>query len=326
MNKKLLTVFGSCLLFLVSLAQAPQKLNYQGVARDNAGSELANQSIGLKISIHQSAPNVTVVYSETHATATNQFGLFAIEIGGGTLVSGSMSINWASGPYYVEVEMDATGNTNYVSMGTSQLLSVPYALYAETSGNIGATGATGVTGATGDAGATGPTGAGVQGATGATGDVGATGATGATGVGTTGPTGPTGVGTTGPTGPTGSGSLPTTIYYQNTGPLNHLISHNPATPTWQDSHSITVTPGTWVVTISGTATINISGSPRVRLLSDGNVITDSYVVDGTGYTSSSVITTTNSSTIIKVQVSHSYNGSRTVTLEYPRLIAIEVAP
>ena len=85
-------------------------------------------------------------------------------------------------------------------------------------------------------------------------------------------------------------------------------------------------PGTWVVTISGTATINISGSPRVRLLSDGNVITDSYVVDGTGYTSSSVIVTTNASTIIKVQVSHSYNGSRTVTLDYPRLISIEVAP
>ncbi len=185
---------------LLVSAQAPDMFNYQGVARDNVGNSLTNQNIGLQIDIRQTTPGGTVVFSETHAATTNTFGLFNIEIGGGTpLVATLSAIDWSNGPYFVEVSMDETGGTNYVSMGVTQLLSVPYALYAKASGTAGPTGADGATGVTGADGATGPTGE-----AGPTGTEGVTGADGATGA--TGPTGPTGAdglnGATGPTGPT----------------------------------------------------------------------------------------------------------------------------
>lgn len=116
-------------------SQAPEKFNYQGVARDNAGNELSGQNIGLRITLHSGSPTGTTVYSETHTATTDNFGLFSIMIGGGTLVSGAFNtIAWGSNTYYVQVEMDATGGTNYQNMGTSQLVSVPYALYAKTAG------------------------------------------------------------------------------------------------------------------------------------------------------------------------------------------------
>lgn len=183
---------------LFASAQAPQMFSYQGVARDNGGNVLANQAIGLQIDIHQATPGGTVVFSETHIDTTNNFGLFNIMIGGGTPVVSTLSaIDWSSGPYFTEVSMDATGGTSYVSMGTSQLLSVPYALYAETSGTAGPTGPTGPSGNDGSVGPTGPTGA--NGSEGASGPTGPTGSVG--GEGPTGPTGPTGTGPayTGPT-------------------------------------------------------------------------------------------------------------------------------
>lgn len=192
------------MLPLMVNAQSPQLINYQGVARDNGGNILAGQSIGLQIDIRQSAPNGTIVFSETHTVSTNTYGLFTIMIGGGTPQVATLSaIDWASGPYFTEVSMDASGGTNYLSLGTSQLLSVPYALYAETSGTAGPTGPTGADGATGPTGLDGATGS--IGETGATGADGATGATGADGInGENGATGPTGAdGLTGPTGPTG---------------------------------------------------------------------------------------------------------------------------
>ncbi len=151
-------------------AQAPEKMNYQGVARDNSGNVLPNQAIGLQVKLHSGTSGGAVVYSETHAVSTNGFGLFNVQIGAGSNVSGTFSsIGWGTDAFYVEVLMDASGGTNYLSMGTQQLISVPYALYAKTSGTPGATGPAGPTGATG-AGAQGPTGAtGVTGSTGATG-------------------------------------------------------------------------------------------------------------------------------------------------------------
>ncbi len=191
-----------------SFSQAPEKFNYQGVARDISGNVLANQNISLEIKLHSSAALGTVVYHETHFVTTNAFGLFSIEIGGGNVLAGVFSaINWGSDTYYFDVAMDPNGANNFLAMGTQQLISVPYALYAKNSGNVGATGATGadgVTGATGSTGATGATGAGVQGPTGANGPTGATGATGSTGsAGATGSTGATGVGVQGPSGATG---------------------------------------------------------------------------------------------------------------------------
>lgn len=228
--KKLFTFLG-VLLCAAVFAQAPQAVNYQGIARDGAGNALLSQLLGLRLSIHQGSATGTIVYQETHTPTTNNFGLYTTQIGMGAPVTGTFSaIAWAAGPYFLEIEMDITGGSNYVAAGTSQLISVPYALYAETAGNstpgptgstgpagangvtgptgpAGTNGATGATGLTGSAGATGPSGA--NGATGATGLSGATGANGATGLagatGSAGATGPTGAaGVAGPTGPSGA--------------------------------------------------------------------------------------------------------------------------
>jgi hypothetical protein len=136
MKKILLLLFAVALSVATVFAQAPEKMNYQGVARDNSGNVLPNQSVGLQIKLRSGSPGGTVVYQETHATSTNAFGLFNVQIGGGTVQSGTFaSIAWGSNSYYVEVLMDASGGTSYTSMGTQQLVSVPYALYAKTSGS-----------------------------------------------------------------------------------------------------------------------------------------------------------------------------------------------
>ena len=159
MKKILLSLFTVALSVATVFAQAPEKLNYQGVARDNSGNVLANQAVGLQVKLHSGTSGGPVVYQETHAATTNAFGLFNVQIGGGTVQSGTFSsIGWGADAFYVEVLMDATGGTSYTSMGTQQLISVPYALYAKASGTSGATGATGATGAAGATGATGLTG------------------------------------------------------------------------------------------------------------------------------------------------------------------------
>lgn len=135
MKKILLTLAVSAGIFASAFAQVPEKINYQGVARNPAGNILPAQTIGLKFTIHSSSVNGPNVYSETHSTTTNEFGLFNIQIGGGTVVSGTFSsIDWGNDSFYLQVEMDAAGGTTYLDMGTSQLVSVPYALYAKTSG------------------------------------------------------------------------------------------------------------------------------------------------------------------------------------------------
>lgn len=179
--KHILTTFFLAALSFATFAQSPEMFNYQGVARDNGGNVLANQAIGLRLSILSGSISGTVEYVETHAVTTNNFGLFNVSIGGGTPMSGSFAgIGWGSNSHFAKVEMDPTGGTSYLNLGTSQLLSVPYALYAASSGSGGATGATGADGADG---ATGPTGA-----TGADGNTGPTGATGPLVSGTSGQT------------------------------------------------------------------------------------------------------------------------------------------
>jgi Collagen triple helix repeat (20 copies) len=233
MKKIFSFVILNCFL-IVAFAQAPQGFNYQAVARNSSGIALVSQPIGLQISLLQGTASGTIVYTETHAVTSNNLGVVNLVVGNGTVVTGTFNtINWAAGPYFIEVSMDITGGTTYLLMGTQQLMSVPYALYAENSGSgaagatgptgeagiagsNGAAGATGATGAAGVAGATGPTGAsgtaGVAGATGATGAAGTAGVTGATGLtgatGTSGVAGATGsVGATGPTGATGTAGV-----------------------------------------------------------------------------------------------------------------------
>ena len=133
------------------MAQVPQGMNYQAVARNNSGAELSNMSIDVQVAIHQSAPLGALAYTEFHSVVTNPFGLFTITIGSKDTIAFS-NINWPVGPYYLEILLDTTASaSNYVSMGSTQLMAVPYALYAKNSGN-GPPGAQGPQGVQGPAG------------------------------------------------------------------------------------------------------------------------------------------------------------------------------
>ena len=126
------------LLFTTHLfwAQTPQKMSYQAVVRDASNALVVNQSVGMQISILQGSATGTPVYVETQTPTTNANGLVSMEIGSGAVVNGNFSnINWANGPYFIKTETDPAGGTNYTITGTSQLLSVPYALYAAKSDN-----------------------------------------------------------------------------------------------------------------------------------------------------------------------------------------------
>lgn len=115
----------------------PQAFNYSAVARDPQGIPIANQTIGIQISILQNSTVGPVVYSENHFANTDDFGLFNLIIGGGALQSGSMAdIEWSTDAFYLKVGMDANGGTNFMTMGTTQFLSVPYALHAKTAESL----------------------------------------------------------------------------------------------------------------------------------------------------------------------------------------------
>ena len=160
-RKKIITICAAILMTAGVFAQAPNKISYQAVIRNSSNTLVTNQTVGMRISILQTTVSGTAVYAETQTPITNANGLVSIEIGGGTVVSGTFaSIDWANGPYFIKTETDPTGGTNYTITGTSQLLSVPYALYAANAGNstpgpqgpIGPTGATGPQGTAGTGG------------------------------------------------------------------------------------------------------------------------------------------------------------------------------
>ena len=119
-----------------SNAQVPQQLNYQAVARMANGDVLPNQFINIELSILDGSQTGTIVYQETDTATTNQFGLFAVAIGTGQVLSGTNlgTVSWGTGNKYLHVRFDPAGGNNFADMGTTQLLSVPYALYAQTSG------------------------------------------------------------------------------------------------------------------------------------------------------------------------------------------------
>ena len=139
MKRILLIVFSFCALQVLAQT-APQKMSYQAVARNSAGTIVANQAIKIKVEIVD-ADLTTVRYSETHAANTNQFGLFTLQVGTGTIISGVFSdITWAVGDKYIRTSVDLTGGTAYQLMGMSQLLTVPYAFYAEKTKLVAGTG------------------------------------------------------------------------------------------------------------------------------------------------------------------------------------------
>jgi hypothetical protein len=117
-------------------AQAPEKMSYQAIIRAQDNSLVVNSRISLKVIVHQGIASGTNVYQETHAVNTNSNGLISLEIGTGTVVTGDFSrIAWDKGPYFIETQVDVKGGTNYNITGVTQLLSVPYALYAKTAGS-----------------------------------------------------------------------------------------------------------------------------------------------------------------------------------------------
>jgi len=126
--------FFSLIMLLFTLAvsaQVPQAFRYQAVARDASGNILANKQISVRITIHDSSATGTALYVENHKEGTNDFGLFSISIGRGLPVSGTFAaIPWAAGEKWMQTEIDPLGGSAYSDMGTAQLLSVPYALYA----------------------------------------------------------------------------------------------------------------------------------------------------------------------------------------------------
>ena len=178
--KKIYLVVLVLLAAVTSKAQAPQKFSYQAVIRNNSNALISNQAVGERISLVKDSATGTVVYSETQNVKTNANGLVSLQIGTGSVVSGSFSsINWGASNYFIKIETDPNGGSNYTINTTTQLLSVPYALYAA---NGGTAGPQGIQGSKGDSGARGLQGIqGIQGLKGDKGDQGIQGIQGLTG-------------------------------------------------------------------------------------------------------------------------------------------------
>ncbi len=135
MKKSQFLIFVAIFVQLGVWAQVPQLFNYQGVARDGSGTPLASRSISIKATILDGSATGTVAYSESQSITTNQFGLFTMAIGSGTVLSGTFTgIVWSTGSKYLKIEIDPNGGTTYSITGTTELLSVPYALFAGQSG------------------------------------------------------------------------------------------------------------------------------------------------------------------------------------------------
>ena len=114
-------------------AQAPNMINYQGVAFNSGGTAIANQTISIRATVHQTTASGTILYSEERSVSTDDGGLFNFQIGstGATASVGSWAaINWENNAKFLQIEMDALGGTNFINMGTQQLVSVPYAQHA----------------------------------------------------------------------------------------------------------------------------------------------------------------------------------------------------
>ncbi len=132
-------IYALIFLFIATtfcFAQSPQAINYQGVARDSQGHPLINKNISIRLSIMDSSATGQAVYVESHYTTTNKTGLFNLSIGLGTIINGSFSsIPWRQGDKWLQIEMDTSGTNNFILIGTSQFLSVPYSIHSASSGS-----------------------------------------------------------------------------------------------------------------------------------------------------------------------------------------------
>lgn len=138
--KFIISVFLTYILFCtqVSIAQSPLAFNFQGIARDMSGEPLVNTDIGLEFALIQSNPQGPILYLESHNVTTNENALFSVAVGRGFVRFGSIEdIDWSQGPFFMRTALDETGGENFTVVGTSELLSVPFALYAVNSGSSG---------------------------------------------------------------------------------------------------------------------------------------------------------------------------------------------
>lgn len=131
--RKLLTIITLLILAHLGYSQVPQALNYQAIARTADGVLIPTQNIGVRFSILEGSVTGSTLYSETQTTTTNSYGLFTLYIGKGSATTGTFNgIDWASGTdKFLKVEIAPSGGNNYQLQGTTQLLSVPFALYSE---------------------------------------------------------------------------------------------------------------------------------------------------------------------------------------------------
>jgi len=134
--KKLLLI-SALFISLLTFGQVPQGISYQAIALNGSGNPVVSSNVRVRLSILDNTATGSVLYVETHLKTTNSQGLFNLIIGQGTVVSGVFNtLNWGTNAKFLKVEMDATGGTAFVLVGTTQLLSVPYAMYAASVGSI----------------------------------------------------------------------------------------------------------------------------------------------------------------------------------------------
>lgn len=136
MKKIISTLFISIICISFAHAQAPGMFKYQTVVRNASGDILPSQLVKFRISLLKGSPTGTISFREEHTTATSQFGIVNLEIGNGSSQTGEIdTIQWGKADYFIEIELDPTGSSGYTVMGTTQLVSVPYALYSENANN-----------------------------------------------------------------------------------------------------------------------------------------------------------------------------------------------
>ena len=136
MQKLILTI---SLLLTASIiyAQTPQAIKYQAVARGESGDVIADADVSFRFSIVEGSPNGPSIYLETHSVTSNEFGLVNLNVGRGNAVTGSFSdVEWETGSYFLKVELDPDGGSSYNEMGTSELLTVPYAFHAGSADDV----------------------------------------------------------------------------------------------------------------------------------------------------------------------------------------------
>ncbi|MBR5983708.1 MAG: hypothetical protein IK025_08335 [Bacteroidales bacterium] len=136
MKKNLISAVFCLIISAMTFAQVPQKMSYQAVVRGSDNNLVTNSEISVRISILQGSTDGEAVYTETHSATTNANGLVTIEIGDGTSSDDFSAINWANGPYFIKTETNVNGDDDYDIIGVSQLLAVPYAMYAQSAGNV----------------------------------------------------------------------------------------------------------------------------------------------------------------------------------------------